>query len=164
MKKIISTLLAFVVFAQSGVALAQTAPGTNVSATAAREFYVARDLGRPLITVHLLNGVTTPGVYHVPIETDLAQLIAFAGGATERSDLAAITIRRGDRGRYSVSSLDLEKALREPKDLFRVQDQDVIQIEQKYSPEKSLQWIGIISGLASVVLSIYLVNDLSKKN
>lgn len=162
-KKIISCTLILALLSHSTVALAQLGPPSNMAATSAREYYVARDLGKPLLTVHLLNGVTAPGVYHVPIDTDIAQLIAYAGGATDRADLGEIVVRRNQRNTYSVTNLDLEAALKEQKDLFRLQDQDVIQIGQQFSAEKPLQWVGIISAIASVVLSVYLVKDIQSK-
>jgi len=143
------------------IANAQFSPPSNISATSAREYYVGRDFGKPLITVHLLNGVGNPGVYHVPNDTDIAQLIAYAGGATALADLTGLTIRRGtEHSGYHITELNLEKALREPTDLFRIQDQDVVQIEQHVNPEHTLVWVSIVSALASIVLSVYLIQSL----
>jgi hypothetical protein len=163
MKKLVSLVLIVAIVQNANFAYAQYSSPTNMAAVSAREFYVARDMGKPLLTVHLLNGVTSPGVYHVPVDTDVAQLIAYAGGAIPTSDLGEITIRRGTHGAYQITNLDLEKALRSNKDLFHMQDQDVVQIEQKFNAEKPLQWVGIISAIASVVLSVYLVKDIEKK-
>jgi hypothetical protein len=159
-----TSLLIVAILSNTTVALAQYSPPNNMSAVSAREYYVGRDLGKPLITVHLLNGVGSPGVYHVPMDTDIAQLIAYAGGASERSDLTEITVRRGNQGRYSITDLDLEKALKQPKDLFRVQDQDVVQIDQKFNVERPLQWVGIVSALATILMTIVLVKDTQNRS
>lgn len=163
MKKAISLFLIICVFSNANFAAAQFSSPTNMAATSAREYYVARDMGKQLLTVHLLNGVTSPGVYHVPVDTDLAQLIAYAGGAVPTSDLSEIVIRRGQRGSYQITNLDLEKSLRSKDDLFHMQDQDIVQIEQKFNPEKPLQYVGIFSAIASMVLSFYLVKDIQSK-
>lgn len=144
-------------------AFAQHSSPLNMAATSVREFYVARDMGKPLLTVHLLNGVTSPGVYHIPVDTDVAQLIAYAGGAVPTSDLSEITVRRGKGNNLQITSLDLEKALRSRDDLFHMHDQDIVQIEQKFNAEKPLQYVGIISAIASVVLSVYLVRDIENR-
>jgi hypothetical protein len=164
LSRVISCILVIAIVSSSTMALAQFSPPNNMSAVSAREYYVGRDLGKPLITVHLLNGVGAPGVYHVPMDTDIAQLIAYAGGATDRADLSEITVRRGNQGRYSIAEFDLEKALKQPKDLFRIQDQDVVQIEQKFNTEKPLQWVGIISAVATIVMTFYLVKQSDKNN
>lgn len=167
MSKLISLLLSIAIFVNALLlnapsAMAQFSPPNNLAVTAAREYFVGRDLGKPLITVHLLNGVGSPGVYHVPSDTDLAELISYAGGATERTDLSSVTVRRNERGRFQITELDLEKALKEPIDLFHVQDQDVVQFKQHYNPERTLQWVGIVSAIASIVMTIYLVKDFQK--
>jgi hypothetical protein len=145
----------------TNLAHAQFSPPSNMSATSAREYYVGRDFGKPLITVNLLNGVGNPGVYHVPNDTDIAQLIAYAGGATPLADLTSLTIRRAsEHGVYHITELNLEKALHEPSDLFRIQDQDIVQIEQHVNPERTLVWVSIVSAIASIVLSVYLIRSL----
>ena len=153
--------LSFWCIVTPSLALAQFAPPPNLSATSAREFYVGRDLGRPLVTVHLMSGVGQPGVYHIPAGTDIAQLIAYAGGATDRALLDETTVRRdAGKGTYHITELNLEKALKEPTDLFRLQDQDVVVIKQSYNIDKTLQWVSIVSAIASIVLSIYLIDSL----
>lgn len=150
-------ILVFTFSMHSSLAAAQFSSPQNMAVISAREYFVGRDMGKPLVTVHLLNGVTSPGVYHVPYDTDIAQLIAYAGGASDRSDLGGIVVRRGQKGVYNVTQLDLEKALKEPKDLFHIQDQDVVQIEQRVNVERPLQWISIASAIASIALSVYLI-------
>lgn len=162
MKRTLSLLLVIAISTQSTLADAQMSP-PNMAAVSAREYYVARDMGKPLVTVHLLNGVTAPGVYHVPIDTNVAQLIAYAGGALPTSDLGDITIRRGQRANYQITNLDLDKALQEKKELILIQDQDIVQIDQKFNADKPLQWVGIVSAIASIFLSVYLVEDIRKR-
>lgn len=158
---VISSFISALIFG-SRTAYAQYPTVTSLSTVTAREFYVARDMGKPLVTVHMLNGVNSPGVYHVPVDTDLAQLIAYAGGATTSSDLTDIVIRRTNHGRYEITDLDLIKALRTSQDIFQLQDQDIVQIDQKFNVERTSLYAGILASLATVILSIYLVRSLDK--
>jgi len=155
------SMLSFLI--QPVSALAQVSPPTNMAAVSVREYFVANDQGRPLVTVHLLGGVATPGVYHIPIDTDLAQLIAYAGGAPATSDLSDITVRSQANGKYHVSQFNLENELKASKDLYRLHDHDIVQINQKYTPDRPMAWIGIVSAVASIALSAYLINDMSKR-
>ena len=157
MKKLIVVLLSIAMLYDSTSALAQVAPPTNLTTIPVREYYIANDLGRSLVTVHLLNGVTNPGVYHVPVNTDIIELISLAGGVTERSDLSGVSVRRSESGSYHIIDLNLEKALRDPSDLFKIRDRDVIQIEQKFSPDRVVAWVTVVSAIATVVLTAYLI-------
>lgn len=161
MKASISALCIVAFFTQS--ALAQVSPPTNMAAVSVREYFVANDQGRPLVTVHLLAGVATPGVYHIPVDTDLAQLIAYAGGAPATSDLTDITIRSQRDGKYHVSQFNLESEMKSTRDLYRLHDHDIVQINQKYTPDRPMAWISIVSAIASIALSAYLIHDISKR-
>ena len=61
------------------------------------------------MVVNLLDGIRNPGVYHLPVDTSLSQLIAFAGGANEKADLSDVTLRRQGKN-PEVLRIDLEKA------------------------------------------------------
>ena len=162
MKRIISAALIIGLISNwSGIAQAQLGP--TAQSTMAREYFVGRDLGRPLITVHLLNGVSLPGVYHVPAGTDVAELIAFAGGATAQSDLSGVLVRRPEGRSYKIVEMNLEKSLRDTNDLLRVQDRDVIQIDQKFQAERTLTWVSIVSATATVILTVFMVQDIQRR-
>jgi hypothetical protein len=159
-----TVLLAFIfTLTQLEAAHAQLpSPGSSPKA-AGSEFFVGAEMGKPLVTVHLLNGVRTPGVYHVPVETNLAELIAFAGGATDQADLSGVRIRRASP-EISLLEVDLVKDMKLARSLLPVQDQDIVHIETKVTPERTLTWISILSSIASVVLSIALINDIRNRN
>ncbi|MCB0363925.1 MAG: SLBB domain-containing protein [Bdellovibrionaceae bacterium] len=155
------------VFAQLPGAVAQVvnpmaAPPT-VSAVAS-EFFVGRELGKPLISVHLVSGVNKPGVYHVPMGTDLAQLIAYAGGAMEKADLGEVSVRRRDDKGYSVMMVDMEKILIGTATIPPVQSEDVVHIPLKISVERSLTWVSLISGIVSIGLSVAIIQDVNRRN
>lgn len=161
-KKIVAILCAVLMFSFEMKSYAQV-PTTSASAkTAGSEFYVGGDFGKPLITVHVLAGVRLPGVYHVPMDTDLAELIAYAGGATEHADLESITVRR-TYPKIKLIEVDLDKEMRLAQQILPVQDKDIVRIEQKVTPERTLTWVSILASLASVVLSVYLVDDIRKR-
>src|ERR1044072_24873 len=73
-KRPMNLALTFVLWLPS-LAGAQMTSTTETYNTSGSEYFVGRDLGRPLITVNLLSGVSRPGVYHIPLKTNLPQLI-----------------------------------------------------------------------------------------
>lgn len=124
------------------------------------EFFVGRDLGRPLVTVNLLSGVTRPGVYHVPMKTTLPQLIAYAGGTTSNADTSSITLRRTDLQKYKVLRYDLDHTLTHDGEMPSIEDKDLISIPQQASMDTTLRWVALIAGLASISLSITMTNQI----
>ena len=124
------------------------------------EYFVGRDLGRPLVTVNLLNGVTRPGVYHVPIKTNLPQLIAYAGGTTTNADTSEITLRRYDPQKAKVLRFSLDHALTSEGDMPTIEDKDMVSIPQKASLDTTLRWVALIAGFTSIALSISMTNQI----
>lgn len=163
-RHLLTLLVIFLFFCSSTFSLAQvTAPLTAPPSSRSNEYFVGQEYGKPLITVNLVNGVKQPGVYHVPINTDLSQLLAFAGGATNQSDLEQVAIRRTQGPKYHILDVNFEKAMRSTSTLPTLKDRDVIHIEQKPSVERTLRWVTLISGIVSIGLSVALINDIERR-
>jgi len=128
------------------------------------EYYVGRSLGEPLLTVNLLAGVKQPGVYHIPTSTDLAQLISYAGGATDNADLSRVTIhRRSKANGTTFVNVDLEDQLESKSEIPRLSESDIVLVTQKTSLDTSLRWATLISSVASIALSIAIVSDIERR-
>lgn len=134
---------------------------TPMNPNSGREFFVGTTLGQPLMTVNLVNGVTNPGVYRVPIETNMAELFSYAGGVLPESDLSNVVVRRKQpTGQYQVMTYDFSEAFSNPKEpLPKVSDQDVIQIQQGVSLDRSIKWMTIASMAASILAVIVIIDD-----
>ena len=127
------------------------------------EYFVGQDLGSPLITVNLLSGVREPGVYHIPVNTDLAELLAFAGGANDSSDLTEVGIRRTTTHETKHIVYDLRESLTEKAPLITMQDHDVIRIPTRASIDSTMKWATFVATLVSIVASYALINSLNKQ-
>lgn len=60
----------------------------------ADEYAVGKIPGIVLMKINLWGGVRKPGIYHVPVGTDLVSLISYAGGPTQSAQLENTRIRR----------------------------------------------------------------------
>ena len=127
------------------------------------EFYVGQDLGKSLVTVNLVSGVREPGVYHVPFDTDLAQLLAYAGGPVDSSNLDEILVRRNNGEKIQLFSQDLRKSFEDPGPLFVIQDRDMIHIPTRTTFDNSLKWLTLLSTIVSIGLSAALINDMNRR-
>jgi hypothetical protein len=125
------------------------------------EFFVGRIEGKPLITVNLISGVRLPGVYHIPIQTNLVQLIAFAGGAGENADFENVTIRtQASSGATTTKKIDLDEILKDSQGIPVMQDRDTIRIPPDVDYiGKSLTYIALIGSTLGVILSAIAVEN-----
>jgi hypothetical protein len=126
----------------------------------ASEFFVGRQLGKPLVTVNLLNGVTRPGVYHVPQGTNIAQLIAYAGGAHPKANLAEISIQRNVAKKPQLVEVDLDKIIKSTSSFPEVRDSDVVHIDNDVVLDSTVKWVGLAATISSIAVSYFIIQDL----
>ena len=130
-----------------------TAPG------AGSEFFVGREQGIPLITVNLLNGVTHPGVYHIPAQTSLPQLLAYAGGSLTTADTSEIRIRHFDREKSLFVRHDLDEMMDKNLPFPVMNDRDVVQLAERRNLDTTLRWVAVASGIATTLLSVVIITQ-----
>lgn len=154
--KAVKAVITFLVIPTMALAQNMSILGTRGGA----EFWLGKEVGKPLITVNVISGVNFPGTYHVPIDTNLSVLISYAGGAANNSKLDEIEIRRvrgKDQTEFTV--VDLLKASRNNSPLPGLNDGDIIRIPISLTLEKTAQYIGIIGGTAAIILSIISIHN-----
>lgn len=160
-------LMGMVVFYQavvSQVSIAQVVDPSSIPVTTlASEYFVGKEYGRPLVSIILVGGVAKPGIYHVPMGTNLVQLLAYAGGPTEKADLEDISVRRGSAENQSIIFFNLKRILSSTGSIPSVNDGDVVNLPLKLSIDKSLTWVNLISGVVSIGLSIAIIRDLNRR-
>jgi hypothetical protein len=160
----LSMALAFLLTSLSTPCHAQlSAPFQNNPSNPGNEYFVGREMGKPLVTVNLVSGVKSPGVYHVPVGTDLAELISYAGGAHDRFNLNDISIQRRNTKKADVSEVAFNDILNKGGAFPELSDRDVIYVAPKTNIDSTVAWVGLISGLASIALSVALINDLGRR-
>ena len=122
------------------------------------EYFVGRIEGKPLITVQLIGGVRYPGVYHIPVQTDLTQLFSYAGGTIENSDISDVTVRSQKFDTRSTRTYDIEKSLKSNGSIPVLQDKDTIMMGTRVdNMARTSLWISIISGVAAITLTGLLI-------
>ncbi|OQW50284.1 MAG: hypothetical protein A4S09_00380 [Proteobacteria bacterium SG_bin7] len=124
------------------------------------DFWVGKEEAKPLITVQLLGGVASAGIYHVPVDTTLPQLIAYAGGVVRNSDISSIEIRRvKSKDQIEFFEVNLNKVLRNNSPILAIADRDIINIPVSYDLERTATWVAVIAGTAGIILSAIAIRD-----
>lgn len=85
-----------------------------------------------LIGVQLIGAVQKPGLYYVPLNTDILKLITLAGG-TDDADLANIVVRKVDPVQPGVYELDVKKLMKSSAETkaFKLAQDDFIYVPKK---------------------------------
>jgi hypothetical protein len=73
----------------------------------ASEFVFRNDPEEILVPVYVLGAVQRPGLYHIPVRTDLITLMALTGGPTQAAETDDILVKK--QVSKEVLNVDLEK-------------------------------------------------------
>ncbi|MCB0415095.1 MAG: SLBB domain-containing protein [Bdellovibrionales bacterium] len=165
LKKVLSIYISLYLCFYSSFVYAEFLPSSLLKSTSlTSEYFVGKELGKPLIQISLLSGVQKPGVYHIPIGTDLGQLIAYAGGKNQKSNFSKVNIyRTTEQGTKRTIVYDFESILEDSQKMPDLRSNDLIYInEDKVTLEKTSQWVSIVAGVLSIALSAALINQNNK--
>ncbi len=128
-----------------------------------------------LISVQLLGAVNKPGIYYIPVNTDLMKLLTLAGGSSNGGDISEILVRKAEPKAWSDIST---KAVSEYQGAFEIDAEKIIkyggsrqlrlgQDDFVYVPPRS-QWISTETSrnitIVSIVLGIVLTAVLIQEN
>jgi|GEM_PF-3095112 len=123
------------------------------------EYFAGRVEGKSLIKVNLVGGVRSPGVYYIPVDTNLAELLAYAGGTVEGAALDNIRVRSLLGGKWEFRSYDFVRLSEEPLGFPTVRQGDIIQIDiYKDNLPRTALWVGIISAVTSLTFALINYN------
>ncbi len=152
--KFVSRLAIAVIFPMQ-VCFAQipTFGGEN-SMVSGSEYFAGKYEGKPLIKVNVVSGLRMSGVYHVPVDTDLAELIAYGGGASDGANLKTVRISSEKNKSHSLKTYNFYSITKDNKNMPVLANGDVVQIDiEKDSLARTAIWVGIATGVTTVILS-----------
>ncbi len=130
-----------------------TLPGQSAM-TPGAEYFAGKFEGKPLIKVNVVSGLRLAGVYHVPIDTDLAELISYAGGATDGAELDEVRVSSDNQKGREMKVYDFYSISKDNQKMPMLNNGDVVQIDvAKDSLSRTAIWVGIFGTITTVVLS-----------
>jgi hypothetical protein len=127
------------------------------------EFVYRNNKEETLIPVYLLGAVAKPGLYHIPIQSDVLLLLALAGGPLEGADTREILVRRGQDP--SPEKIDLEKVISTPATQpFVLHPSDVVWVapNKPAISQNTLATLTVITAVVGIVVSGFLIHQLTK--
>ncbi len=118
------------------------------------EFYFRQDKDDVLIPVFVLGEVGKPGLYHVPLKSDLVTLLSIAGGLSENADHDSILLR--DHRKKDHERLRMEDLVRDSNLKNRQFLGNEILYVEKTEPlisNNTMLALGLVTTLISIVLA-----------
>lgn len=129
-------------------------------------YYVLAKPFEVTMTVNVWGEIPLQGLYVVPVQTDIVQIISYAGGPREKSDLEDVLIYRAidakkSTARRTLIRVNVVDIVEGQKQQMVLQPGDMIVI--KKIPQE-LTWLDIftitsaISSLVTLFISIYVLS------
>lgn len=122
------------------------------------EFFYRNDRDDILVPVFVLGAVTKPGLYHVPMKSDLITLLAVSGGTTPEADLESISVKNQQTN--EVQDLDLADVVssKRTSDLL-LKGNEVVFVKPKVPmvSNNTAMLISVVAGVMSIALSAVII-------
>ncbi len=132
----------------------------------AAEYIYRSSQKESLIGVQLLGAVQKPGLYYIPVNTDILKLLTLAGGI-EDANLSEVIVRKSDPSQAGVFELDMNKFMKSSTDSkpFKLTQDDLIFIPKKepWISNDVSRTITLVSLVTSIVLTAVLIEKNSSK-
>jgi NADH:ubiquinone oxidoreductase subunit F (NADH-binding) len=128
------------------------------------EYVSNNNNGEELIQVRLLGAIQRPGVYHVPVNTDLTTVLSYAGGTTPDATLDNIMVSR-QKTKSSVE-FNLETTIKHPSENNSfLQANDIVFVKRRepWVSQNAVTVLTVISTVFGIALaSVIISQQLSK--
>lgn len=122
------------------------------------EFIYGDEVEQKLMPVYLLGAVQRPGLYHLPVNTDLTTLLSIAGGPNENSEVDDITIRNDSSKRLDKVDFGAITRTRDARaPVLRGSDLVYVPMKEPAVSNNTLLVMTVVGGLLTVVMTGLLI-------
>lgn len=126
------------------------------------EFMAGQEPGTVMMKVNLWGAVNKPGIYHIPVKTDLIALMSYAGGPNDSAIMDEIVIKRNQGKKQTKLSVDLKEVIHSQNtyDLTLQPDDIIVVPAKKPWISQDVTTLAIIaSTIASTILTAVLIEQ-----
>lgn len=127
------------------------------------EFFSGYAPGVTLMPVHVIGAVGRGGIYHIPLRTNLLTALTYAGGPTSLAELDGVVLKRMERNREKVVSINVEDLLGKNRTVPTLEPFDLIYVpsHKSWLNEDGYRVIILLSTvLGMIVSSIFIAERL----
>ena len=150
-------LLSSIAFAQDEVFSLKKAVPNNT-----QEYYAGALPGSVMMKVNILGAIHKPGVYNVPINSELNSVLSYAGGPTIDAKLDQVMVRSKQGATNKIKRVDLEEFFNDEKsNPYKLKPDDYVYIEQKQKiiSNEILQTTTLVSSILGIVVAMVIIDQ-----
>ena len=150
-------LLTSIAFAQDEVFSLKKAVPNNT-----QEYFAGAMPGSVMMKVNMLGAIHKPGVYNVPINSELNSVLSYAGGPTIDAKLDEVMVRSKQGAKNKVKRVDLEEFFsNQDASPYRLKPDDYVYIEQKQKiiSNEILQTTTLVSSILGIVVAMVIIDQ-----
>lgn len=140
--------------------LREEIPGTVRPVEPGEEFYAGQGPGITLMPVQVIGGFRKPGLYHIPLNSDLLAAVTYAGGVIENAELENLTIKRRAKGKEQNLAVNLETILTSDASqavVLQPNDTIYLPVEKELIGVNTSRTVALVASLISIVLSVTII-------
>lgn len=147
--------------ASVGAGFSKEVSGLSGQPTGVAEYFYRSDSDDILVPVHVLGAVKSPGLYHVPLKSNLVTILTVAGGPTGEAMLDEVVVKNQQTNQ--VDEIDLEEMIRDTarSQEFVMKGNEVVFIKarQPWINNNVATTLSVVGGLLATVLSVILIRE-----
>lgn len=131
-----------------------------------QEYFAGAYPGTVMMKVNLVGGFNKPGVYNVPVNSELTSVMSYAGGPTKEAEVSEVYVRSKKGNEYEVKKVNLENFFTDSQEKpYRLKPDDYIYVKQNEEVINNNIFRGamVISALVSVILTGLLIDRTLQK-
>jgi hypothetical protein len=114
------------------------------------------------IKVNIWGAVNKPGIHFVPPKTNLINLLSYAGGPKDNSNIEEVTLRRQLKNREEILTLNLKTILEgDDRNYYILEPDDIIMIPsvEPAISNNTLMSVGFVTSVLSIVMAGFILSD-----
>lgn len=132
----------------------------------ANEYFAGSYPGAMMMKVHVLGGVHSPGVYNVPVNSELSSVLSYAGGPTKDAEFDKVFVKRKKGDEFAVKKINMKKFFENPEESpYRLAPEDHVYISQRQQliSDNTFRGILVISTVIATILSAITIDRSLKR-
>jgi len=126
-----------------------------------QEYFAEARPGSVMMKVNIMGSVNKPGVYNVPVNSELNSVLTFAGGPSIDANIQKVMIRSKHGDNTKIKKVDLEKFFKDSSEnpyILKPNDYVYLQQSEKLISSEVLQTTILVSTILSIVVAMVIID------
>lgn len=126
-----------------------------------QEYFAGAYPGTVMMKVNIIGAVNKPGVYNVPVNSELNSVLSYAGGPSKEAEMDKVFVRSKKGENYEVKKVNLENFFSDHNEKpYRLRPDDYIYIEQNEGliNNNLLKTSTVVASILGIIVSFLVID------